>query len=281
MMRSRSTLSIAIVSVTFHLFFGECMAHPTPTSAFLPQASAGYSYPQRDFGLQIVPGGCTGANIPAMKTAISDANLLAGAALNAASNFSELPFNYFFKADLETVNTVTNVLRRAQSALQMKGPLINVTCTDEYRACQRSVEHLVVGYTAHTEPSLIVLCALGFTLPRNPKPCTERPGTISPGSILLHELMHVSNISGPQLTIRDLTKRSARDVHNALEAGTNTTEDANAFAQLGIMAWDLGFGGKPSRQRATCVQNFTRADLDATGYSAALRQAAGVDGLRL
>lgn len=264
----------ALTFLGIHLLFQNCVAHPPPrTNTAKPQK-------QHDYGLQLLPGGCTGSQLSAMETAILDAGLLVNAALNAASNFTQVPFNYFFKSDIQTANIVAGVLRRVQSALQGKGDLVNVTCTDTYRQCRVSVEHLILGYTAHIEPPLIVLCALALSLPRNPKPCTDSsPGTVSLSSILLHEMTHVRHISGPGLTINDVTGRTPRDVQNALEAGVNTTEDANAYSYLGSMAWDLGLGGKPESKRVTCLGNFERADLDSEEYYRAIREQAGLDGL--
>lgn len=264
----------AVILLSIHLLFQNCLAHPPP------QPNTATHPKQQTHGLQLLPGECNGPQLSAMETAIQDASLLANAAINAAANFTAEPFNYFFKSDLQTATTVTGVLSRVQSALQEKGDLINATCTDTYRQCRRSVEHLILGYTAHTEPPLIVLCALGLQLPRNPTPCTDSsPGTISLGFIFLHEMTHVRHISGPGLMIEDVTGRSPRDVQDALKAGVKTTEDANAYAHLGSMAWDLGLGGKAGSGRGSCLGDFERADFDSSELYKTLREETGLDGL--
>lgn len=227
-----------------------------------------------------------GEQLTAMKTAIMDANFLATAAINAAANFTSPPFNYFFKGDVETSKIVTQALQQVQSALQKKGPLVKVTCTDRYRQCRRSITSLILGYNRHAPPaydqSEIILCALGLGLSRNPQPCTENPGAASLGNIFLHEMMHVRQISPPGLNIDDLPGRTARSVNEALKAERNTTLDGKAYGFMGSMAWDMGLGGKLTKERVTCLQNFENGKFDDNGAEyAAIMEMAGLDGLKL
>lgn len=79
--------------------------------------------------------------------------------------------------------------------------------------------------------------------------------------------------------IEDVTGRSPRDVQDALKAGVKTTEDANAYAHLGSMAWDLGLGGKAGSGRGSCLGDFERADFDSSELYKTLREETGLDGL--
>ena len=81
----------ALTVLRFHSFFRYGVAYPTATSVLPPQASAQDSHVQHDHSLQLVPDRCSGPQLLAMQTAILDANLLAGAALNTASDFPRSP----------------------------------------------------------------------------------------------------------------------------------------------------------------------------------------------
>lgn len=268
-----------LISLSIQILFQTSSAFPAITPVDTTQTRD-----LLDRGVQIIPGGCEGEQLKAMETAIVDANFLAAAAINAAVSFTSPPFNYFFKGDVETSKTVTGALQQVQSALQKKGPQVNVTCTDTYRQCRRSVTRLILGYNRHApapeNESEVHLCALGLGLSTNPKPCTEDPGAVSLGFILLHELMHVRQISPPGLRIEDLSGRTAQSVNDALIAGRNTTLDGNAYSFMGSMAWDMGLGGKPSKERVTCLQNFENGKFDDSGAEyAAIKEMAGLGGL--
>ena len=106
-------------------------AHPTPETS--SAESTHLEERQRQWtsrGITIIPGKCAGAQLTAMQNAILDASYLAGAGLNAAADFSSLPFQYFFKGDQVTANTVAGVLRRVQQSQLGNGQLIGATCED-------------------------------------------------------------------------------------------------------------------------------------------------------
>lgn len=227
-------------------------------------------------GIQIIPGKCTGDQLTAMQNAILDASYLAGAGLNAAAKFTELPFRYFFKDDIATANTVAGVFRRIQGSQQGQGNLIGATCEDVYNGCGTG-ESVQPAYSAQAlnRAPIIVFCPTGLALARNPVPCTKNPGSISLGWLMLHEMTHIYNIAGPGLDVYDKTGETARDVNDALDDGIETTTDANSYAFLGSMAWDLGLGGPPWNQQKICLQNFPKGNFDMTGMDAVNAAARG------
>ena len=211
-------------------------------------------------------GECTPDQVITLRAAILDASYLAGAALNAAANFTDLPFRYFFESDLQTANTVAGVYRRIQRSQQGRGNLIFVACVDIYNVCETGAI-VRPGYAAlrDNDTPVIVICPSGLALSRNPVPCTQNPGSISLGWLLLHEMTHVSFISGPGLKVIDTEAETARDIQDDLDDGHNTTLDANAYAYLGTYAWDLGLGGPPWNQQKTCLENFSKGQFDLEG----------------
>ena len=220
-------------------------------------------------GIEVVTvssGECTQDQIATLNTAILDASYLAGAALNAAANFTELPFRYFFKGDLQTANTVAGVYRRVQYSQRGGGNLIWVACRDILNSCE-SGSLINPAYIAQgtTAAPVIVFCPAGLALSRNPVPCTQTPGAISLGWVMLHEMIHAASISGPDLEIYDTTGETPRDVQDALNDGKDTTLDASSYAHLGTWAWDMGLGGPPWNQRMTCLQNFPKGQFDLEG----------------
>ena len=217
-------------------------------------------------GLFIYPGTCGTQDQATLETAIGDAGLLAGAGLNAAANFSEMPFRYFFKDDAATANIVGGVLQRVQQAVSGQGPRIIATCWDKYKYCKTG--DLVAGAYVVQERGhapVVVFCL--FSLRRNPTPCTQRPGAISLGSQMLHELTHIDSISGfaEGDGILDISGETAREVNDDLDDGVDTTRDANAYAHLGSWAWDLGLGGPGWK---SCLNRFPLGQFDLEGLDA-------------
>lgn len=82
---------------------------------------------------------------------------------------------------------------------------------------------------------------------------------------MLHELTHIFSISGA-LDIRDTTGETARDVQDHLDAGGDTTLDANAYAYLGSWSWDVGLS--PAIKVTSCPANFKTGNFDRTGLEA-------------
>jgi len=214
-------------------------------------------------GIQLVSdNGCSIPDAAKLSTAILHASYLAGAALNAASKFGDIPFNYFFPANFATASKVAGVMGRVIQSQSGQGQPIGITCKDLRKRCvgtRGQVSPLVtpayvmqaVGY----HPT-IVFCPAGLTLPTNPEPCSQPPGTVSIGWDLLHEMVHVQSISGPGLDIFDETGDLAIHVGNAVKAGKDTTTDANAYSYLGTWSWDLGLGGQPWNEQKTCLDKF-------------------------
>ena len=93
---------------------------------------------------------------------------------------------------------------------------------------------------------------------------------------MLHEMVHVPSISGSGLEIDDIESvgESPRNMNEALDAGVDTTTDADAYAHLGSFAWDMGLGGPPWNQQTTCLQNFPRGNFDMADINVAAGAAA-------
>ncbi len=241
-------------------------AYALPTTAFDSALLKPRYTPQGTF---IIPGKCTGNNLDAVQNALLDASYLAGAGIVAAQTFTELPFRYFFKGDLPTANTVAGVLDRVQQHFLGNGPLIGITCEDVYNNCVTGATN-TFAYAAQTpggtNPPLIVMCPIGLQLARNPPACsTTKPGSLSLGWLMLHELTHIHSISGT-LNIGDTTGESARDVQDHLDDGGDTTLDANAYAYLGSWSWDEGLS--PAIKVTSCLVNFKTGNFDLTGLQA-------------
>ncbi|MCJ1362830.1 hypothetical protein MMC16_001936 [Acarospora aff. strigata] len=207
-------------------------------------------------GIQLMPHTCTAEQGAIVKTGILHAGMIAGAALNAASNFGYDPFKYFFGGDSTTAGIVAGVMNRVIRSQRGQGARIAVDCRDVARACNRP--WLVLGYTDQSPghvPSIII-CPEGLGLPQNPPPCTEPPGRFTIGLLMLHEMTHVREISGPDLDIVDIAGPTAKDVGDAVARGQNVTTDASAYGYLASFAWDMGFGDPLYGQRKTCLERF-------------------------
>ena len=219
-------------------------------------------------GLRILREYCVGSDMAKVYNAVLDASYLAGAGINAATSFSEVPFSYFFKSDIITSNKVASLYDRVIQAQRGSGALIGISCTDSLRHCDNSDKSITPSYSMQPpgQAPIIVLCSLTMALPRNPVPCTQLPGLVSLGWIMLHSLVHIKSISGADedisLDVLDQTGDTARDVGNAVRRGQDTTTDAKAYSYLGSYSWDLGLGGPPWNQQKVCLKNFWYSKFD-------------------
>jgi len=229
----RPVLQYCLALLAINALFLLSGAHPTGSSTS-PENTYPDKRQSKSRGIVIIPGKCAGDQLTAMQNAILDASYLAGAGLNAASSFTSLPFSYFFAGNQDTANTVAGVLQRVQQAQLGNGQLIGATCEDVYNRCgplrSKANGNTLIGYSAQIKNSLrapiIVFCPTAFLLPRNPVPCTADPGTQTLGGLMLHEMTHIYQISGPDLDIEDLTTDTARVINQAVTSGTDTTLDA-------------------------------------------------------
>ena len=255
--------SISHTSVPFQI----TLSVPTRRSRLKTRDSIFPQFPIPS-GLQLLPGHCTSAEAAKASTGMLHASYLAGAALNAASNFSDLPFSFFFPGNQVTANIVAGVMTRVIQAQLGQGPQIFVTCQDLLTRCVRNRHKVILGYLVQyrSSPATIVLCPTGLALPFNPPPCSAAPGTISIGTVVLHEMAHAPAIAGTGLTVDDAFQDAA-EVGVAVRSGKDTTTDANAYAFLGSWAWDLGLGGQPWNEQKTCLERFSTGHFNENGYS--------------
>ena len=219
-------------------------------------------------GIQIIPETCTGGDLISAQNAILDASYLAGAARYAAARFIDPPFNMFFNPTVQNGFDVAQVYQRILAAQQGASNRINVYCQDIYNRCTSSDNetNVIPAYSVqypqkHRAPH-IILCAKGLALPRDPDPCTDYPGGISLGWLMVHVMTGLSVISGSEPPINDLEIDTARKVMERVVIGQDTMKDANAYSYLGSWAWALGLGGPPWNQRQTCLENAEKGYFD-------------------
>lgn len=212
-------------------------------------------------GLQVITTQCNPGDAAKAATGILHASYLAGAALNAASAFGSVPFNYFFPSNPRTAGIVAKLMNRIIASQHGQGEPIGISCKDLANQCQANRLGVHTGYAMQlpdpTKKPVVVLCPAGLGLPPNPPPCSQAPGTRTIGELVLHELTHIQSISGPGLDIFDETGQVASAVGDAVKAGQDTTTDANAYGLLGSWAWDLGLGGQPWNQKQVCLERFS------------------------
>ena len=84
-------------------------------------------------------------------------------------------------------------------------------------------------------------------------------------------MLHLHELIGR--TLRDIEKpkyrQSARNVHNDLVQGKDTTLDVDAYAWLGSWAWDLGLGDPTLWDfKGSCVTDPLKGNLDSIHRSA-------------
>ena len=229
-------------------------------------------------GLKLNTGGpdCTPAQIQNYSNAILHTKLLGVAGQNAASNYNALPFNYFMPATIEASNKVGQAMSNMVQAEEGKGPPVLATCTDALNNCKDEKFGYAMFVTGG-HPSYIprvVMCPLGLMLPDITLPCQGLPGATTTAYVLLHELMHIDEISGIRATdwVRPNNYQSARNVHKDLLAGKDTTTDSVALGMVGSWAWELGLGVLGG---ATCLDKFYQGNLDSLVWAANGKQYSG------
>lgn len=226
-------------------------------------------------GIRIDTAACPGVQLQRVQNAVQDASYLAAAGLNAAANFRQVPFSYFFKKDLTAAKDVGAILQRVIDAQKGLGESIIVTCQDRYRNCDQTnagytAQHLKIPAGSPPIPPLIVMCPLGLSLNRNPQPCTARAGAISLGWLMLHQLVQVRSIAGPTWPIIDLPEAEmASEVRGKLVYDEDTTKLADAYAHLGSWSYDLGLGFEPWHQGKNCLDKFWVGQFNLGGLEAA------------
>ena len=256
---------LALVAIT--ILFQTVYALPTELSS--PREVAALGRLERRVqsrGIVVNASACPGEQLELMRLAILDASYLAQAGINAAANFDKIPFAYFFHNDIETANTVAAVLGRVVEAQQRRGGRIVATCEDTLNRCTPRNG----GYTAQlpNKPAFLVICPLGLRLPRNPKPCDAKPGAISLGWLMLHQLVTVKSIAGPAFSIRDAPAHTARGMRNLLLKGEDTTKLTDAYAHLGSYSYDVGLNPQPWGVEP-CRRHFFNGQFDLRGIHAA------------
>ena len=219
-------------------------------------------------GIQLIPGTCAGQDLVSAQNAILDASYLAGAGRYAATKFTDPPFNMFFHPILQNGHDVAQVYQRILTVHQGASNRINVFCQDKYNRCTSSDNQtkVVPAYSVqfprqHQAPE-IILCAKGLALPRDPEPCSDYPGGITLGWLMVHVMTTLSLISGSLPPISDVEIETARKVTERVARKQDTMRDSNAYSYLASWAWALGLGGVPRNQRQMCLENAQKGYLD-------------------
>ncbi|KAL8919459.1 MAG: hypothetical protein Q9172_004975 [Xanthocarpia lactea] len=263
----RQDIQNLLVLVTVTILFQTVYARPTELSSPGEVAALGKLEGRaQSGGIAVDASACPGEQLELMRLAILDASYLAQAGINAAANFDKVPFAYFFDNDIEAANTVAAVLGRVVEVQQRRGVQILATCEDKLNRCTPRNG----GYTAQhpNNSTLLVICPLGLRLPRNPKPCEARPGAISLGWLMLHQMVTVKSIAGPAFAIRDAPAYTARAMRNLLLNGEDTTKLADAYAHLGSYSYDVGLNPQPWGVEP-CRRHFFNGQFDLRGFHAA------------
>ncbi|KAI9697244.1 MAG: hypothetical protein M1836_004808 [Candelina mexicana] len=222
-------------------------------------------------GLQILSGQCAPADEARIRSAISLLPIITTAGLNAAADFTNLPFSYFFKNDSATSTKVASIYQYAANATNGKGATVSITCQDIGNQCK-------TGTLGYAGSNTIIFCpvALGTLLSSITIPC----GAINPGvytlvSLLLHELVHIDAVTRvpPAQHIADVKPpfrdNSAAEIHSLLvDYKIDTTRLGQAYALTAGWAWELGLGIKPAGDKSswdgkTCLGNFSKGDFAA------------------
>ena len=220
-------------------------------------------------GIRIFPNTCAGEDLTAAENAISDASYLARAGMKAAASWAQPPFSMFFDPIQWTGHVVYGVLHRVMRA-QEGGAGIGVTCQDFYGRCNTTAKAIKpaysVQYSSREHMPQIVMCPAGLALPRDPEPCSEYPGGITLGWLMVHMMVHLKVVSGSRLIINDTGTSSAREVSEMVLMGQDTIVKASAYAHLGGWSYAVGLGGPrgPSEyRRKACLENLRKGDRDA------------------
>lgn len=214
-------------------------------------------------GLRVVPGGCEAQRATKMTAAITEAGNLAAAGVVAATS-GGYPFDYFFNAADKA--KVTPIMQRVVDSVEQHGEPVDATCKDYKHWCQPTSQRKghIFGYvdnrilvSAQDALSIIVLCPRALASPQTPESCGTQPpaGVISPGYVMLHELMHVTDISRGE-HIGDLeygVDKSHELVVEVPKSRGLPTLNADNYAWFALFAWLVGFG-QPGKQ--TCSAKF-------------------------
>ncbi|KAL8764735.1 MAG: hypothetical protein Q9209_007902 [Squamulea sp. 1 TL-2023] len=271
-MQMRQAIKYVFALFTLTILFRTVATLPTEASRYGEVAEISKRATAVKGGIHIDEGGCTGQQLAIMRIAIKDASYIATAGLNAASNFGYVPFSYFFKNDLDTANTVADILRRVIRAEQGKGAPVFATCRDIYKKCSPGR----AGYTVqHKQKPLfvpyMVLCPVGLSLKSNPKPCSKdaKAGAISRGWLMVHMMVQIRSIGGPTHPIIETEAETASQVRASLMRGTDTTKLSDAYAHLGSWSFDLGLNERPWHQGGACTERFWLGQFDLRGIDAA------------
>ena len=245
--------SSLVVLLSFILHFAISTAQQTPSR-----------------GIQIIPNTCLGKDLFATENAILDASYLASAGMNAAASWRGPPFSMFFDPTRRNSHTVYGIFQRIMRAQQGSGGHIGVTCQDLFNHCNSSINSTKitpaysVQYPSQHRMPQIIMCPAGLALPRDPEPCSENPGGISLGWLMVHVMVHLSVISGSALKINGLGNGTAREVTERVLMGKETIGNASAYAYLGDWSWACGLGGPPWNQQRQCLENLRHGNRDAS-----------------
>ncbi|KAI9817820.1 MAG: hypothetical protein M1827_000939 [Pycnora praestabilis] len=219
-------------------------------------------------GIQVMSTSCDPTTIAKIEKGILHASYLAVAGANAASNFTEPPFSFFFPPNAEAASVLGTIFGKVVLAQRQQGPAIVVTCLDYADRCgdkgfgPRDVQY---GYLDYSKPSNIpalVFCPQAQFALFNPPPCSTSMGSLfTLGWLMLQLMVQVAVATTPSLPgfVKPslATRQSATDCYRM--SFTNPTKplslkQASCIATFASWAWDLGLGMPPEYVGETCME---------------------------
>ncbi len=201
------------------------------------------SFTAAEDGIQL-NSDCKAQNATTMSNTLFDAGLYARAVRLAARDSSNGLYTHFFPT--QSRQNVSLVAGAATRSIHGAGPHVDLYCSDIESLCGNPN---ILGYTftpSYLGNAYIVLCPSAIALGRAPEPCSAlQPGVqISASSthVLIHLLFTLNNVVKSVISNSVYGPLACSQLVNST---SDSTKNADSFAQLAIAQWAYGLGGAP------------------------------------